>query len=630
MATVEVPRQPAPRQVRVAADGSRVVYRAGAALWVYEPGGTPHEVIRLDPDVPGYAIDARARIAVFSRQGRLYRADLSTGAVTELPTAGPARDARPDPTGQRIGYLTNGALHVVDHAGTDTLLAGEPDPAEGGHPYVTWGHLEPAAAHFGRDRNWWWAPDGSSVLAARVDAAPARPRVSLHLLELDGGWVDVHWDRETYPHLVSVCWSDHGDPLIAVLRRPQQHGLVLAVDARTGETQVHAELADPRWVEPVPGTPCHLVDGRVLVGGELAHDGYDARCLFADGTLLTPPSLYVRRVVGRSPGTGEILVEGSAGEPSEQHLFRVSTAVGAVGIDARRLTTAPGWHRAVVGGDTLVIGSESLEHPGLRWTVYRGETPVAPLDPPGAGRATSPRPQLARVTDRRLPTGVLYPRAYVSGRRLPVLVDAAGLRQGVRAARDDWAARQEWADAGFAVVVVDHRGTPGVAPSFEKVIHRRLADLVLADLADALAALTGKHPDLDLARVAVRGRGVGGWLAALAVLRRPDLFRCAVAEAPVVEWDRPDLPQGPVFAERYLGSRDDGAEVYQHHSLLHAAEAGADRPLLLAPDPATAPAVEALTQTLTAAGHPPTVLPASATAAQVRQATRDFLREHLG
>ena len=87
-----------------------------------------------------------------------------------------------------------------------------------------------------------------------------------------------------------------------MLRRLQQHGLVLAVDPRTGETQVHAELADPRWVEPVAGTPCHLPDGRVLVGGELAHDGYDARCLFADGTLLTPPSLYVRRVVGRLPG----------------------------------------------------------------------------------------------------------------------------------------------------------------------------------------------------------------------------------------------------------------------------------------------------------------------------------------
>ena len=46
--------------------------------------------------------------------------------------------------------------------------------------------------------------------------------------------------------------------------------------------------------------PLHATsNGRVLVGGELTHDGYDARCLFADGTLLTPPWLYVRRVAGR-------------------------------------------------------------------------------------------------------------------------------------------------------------------------------------------------------------------------------------------------------------------------------------------------------------------------------------------
>src|SRR5690606_30426454 len=114
MATVEA------RQVRVAADGGRVVYRRGDALWVYEPGGTAREVTRLGQDVSGYATDARASFAVFSRQGRLYRADLDSGAVTEVPTVGPAHDARPDPTGQRIGYLTGGALHVVDAAGTDT------------------------------------------------------------------------------------------------------------------------------------------------------------------------------------------------------------------------------------------------------------------------------------------------------------------------------------------------------------------------------------------------------------------------------------------------------------------------------------------------------------------------------
>src|SRR5207244_1330201 len=69
--------------------------------------------------------------------------------------------------------------------------------------------------------------------------------VTLHLLDLDGGWVDVHWDRETYPYLVAVSWTELGGPLVTVLRRLQQHGLVLAIDPRTGETQVHAELADP-------------------------------------------------------------------------------------------------------------------------------------------------------------------------------------------------------------------------------------------------------------------------------------------------------------------------------------------------------------------------------------------------
>ena len=110
---------------------------------------------------------------------------------------------------------------------------------------------------------------------------------------------------------------------------------------------------------------------------------------------------------------------------------------------------------------------------------------------------------------------MLYPRAHVTGRRLPVLLDVYGGpgHQEVVAARSRWLERQWWADAGFAVVIIDNRGTPGVAPSFEKVIHRRMADVVLADQVDALRALADKHPDLDLSRVAVRGWSFGGWLA---------------------------------------------------------------------------------------------------------------------
>ncbi|SDX98597.1 dipeptidyl-peptidase-4 [Micromonospora pattaloongensis] len=688
----------APRAVTVASDGSRVVFlRSGGpedpadALWLLDVDSATERQV-ADPaallgdadgaDLPdreralrerlrlvaggigSYATDPAATVAVFALGGRLFRADLIDGGVVEVPTGGGVVDPRPDPLGERIAYVATagrsaGELRVVHPDGADILLAGE----EGG---VTWGLPDfIAAEEFGRFRGYWWAPDGRCVLAARVndarvprwhlhdpatpEAAPtevAYPRagsanaeVTLHLLDLDGGWVDVHWDRETYPYLVAVDWDDRA-PLITVLRRLQQHGLVLSVDPRTGETQVHAELADPRWVEPIPGTPRHLPDGRVLVGGELAHDGYDARCLFADGTLLTPPWLYVRRVVGQLPG-GDLLVEGSDGEPSEQHLFRISTGLG--GTDAQRVSPEAGWHAGVVGGDVVVVASRSLDATGTRWTVRRGEREVTTLRSLAATPPYAPRPALERVTDRRVPTAVLYPRTHVAGRRLPVLLDVYGGpgHQEVVAVRSMWLERQWWADAGFAVVTVDNRGTPGIAPSFEKVIHRRVADVALTDQIDALTALAAKHPDLDLGRVAIRGWSFGGWLAGLAVLRRPDVFRCGIAGAPVTDWALYDT----AYTERYLGLPGDGGEIYAHHSLIElAAEPpGPDeaRPLLLVHGLVDDNVVAAHTLRLSAAllgsGRPHAMIPltgathmaAGGLAERLLPVELDFLRRNL-
>jgi dipeptidyl-peptidase-4 len=618
----------------------------------------------LGADVAGrgiddYATDAAGRLAAIQIGGHLAVADLVTGEVNRRTTPGPVSQPRPDPTGRRVAYLSEGMLRVRDLAtDEDGLLAGEPGSAD-----VCWGGAEVVASReFGRTRGFWWAPDGGSVLAARVDDGrvahwhvhdPAFPerapsvvtyppagtptaQVTLHLLDLDGGWVDVHWDRETYPYLVGVSWTEAGGPLVSVLRRLQQHGLVLAIDPRTGETQVHAELADPRWVEPVPGTPCHLSDGRVLIGGELAHDGYDARCLFADGGLLTPPSLYVRRVCGRLGA--DLLIEGSEGEPSEQHLYRVGTQAASGAAEVRRLTTSAGWHVGHAGGDTLVIGAASLDHSGTQWSVHARGTEIGQLITHAARPPSAPRPALARVTDRQLPTGVLYPRAHVAGRRLPVLVDANGGPGGqeVVAARSAWLARQWWADAGFAVVVIDIRGTPGVAPSFEKVVHRRLADVALTDQADALHALAEKHPDLDLDRLAIRGRGFGGWLAALAVLRRPEVFHCGVAVSPLADWTLCPAP----YAERYLGPPGEAIEVYAHQGLLEpAAEppaAGDLRPLLLAHDLTddVVPVAHSLrlSAALLTAGRPHALipLPAGSDPDRLLPFELDFVRRALG
>ena len=77
-------------------------------------------------------------------------------------------------------------------------------------------------------------------------------------------------------------------------------------------------------------------------------------------------------------------------------------------------------------------------------------------------------------------------------------------------------------------------------------------------------------------RVGIKGWSFGGYLAALAVLRRPDVFAAAVAGAAVTEWRWYDS----VATERYLGLPQQHPEAYDRSSLLPLA-AGLTRPLLL-------------------------------------------------
>lgn len=579
----------APYAVTVAEDGSRVMYlRAGtdgaARLWCLDVASGLEWLVAEAP-VREYATDAGCQVAGYVSENQLYRVRPGERAVEEIPTTGPPYDVRPDPTGRRLAYRTGGSLRVVDEHGRDELLAGEPG--------AVWGRADPVTAElFGRRRGYWWSPDGERVLATRLDKGDRESRwrlpvTSLHLLDLDGFWVDVRWDRQGYPHLAAVTWEPRGGPLAAVLPRSQHHALVLAVDSRTGETQVHAEVDDPRWVSVTPGTPTYLPDGRVVLGGELNLDGVETRCLFADGILLSPPQLYVHRLRARFTGPidhlVDLIVEASEGEPSERHVYRLRVAARSSSPEVTRLTTEPGWHAGYGAGGTVLIVSESLDRLGARVTVH-GPDGVVQTPEPRSGvesvpaklpRTPLPRPAMTRVTDRRLSCAVLYPAEHMAGRRLPVLVTVTA-EQTVVAASGRWSRHQWYADQGFAVVMIDGRGTAGVSPSFEKAVYRRLLDVMLTDQIEGLAALAAKHPDLDLERVAIQGAGMAGSVAIAGLTQHPDVFRVAVAEAPITDWTLE--PAG--FAERYLGSYHDDPEAYARHDLV-AAAGDLTRPLLL-------------------------------------------------
>ena len=199
-------------------------------------------------------------------------------------------------------------------------------------------------------------------------------------------------------------------------------------------------------------------------------------------------------------------------------------------------------------------------------------------------------------------------------------------------------ASDQWlADQGFAVVVVDGRGTPGRGPAWERLIQADLALGILADQVSALAALGDELPDLDRTRVGIVGWSFGGYLAALAVLERPDIFCCAVAGAPVTEWRLYDT----AYTERYLGDPNTAPEAYDQSSLLTRAHK-LQRPLLLihglADDNVLAAHTLQFSSALLAAGRTHSVLPLSGVthmtpqeivAENLLRAEVDFFTTHL-
>ena len=141
-----------------------------------------------------------------------------------------------------------------------------------------------------------------------------------------------------------------------------------------------------------------------------------------------------------------------------------------------------------------------------------------------------PNVRIVSVGPRRIPVAILTPRDGLTT-KLPVLFDPYGgpHAQRVVASNGAYLSSQWFADQGFVVVIADNVGTPGKGSAWERGVLGDLAQPVLDDQIEIVRALENLEPRADTTRVGIRGWSFGGYLAALAVLRRSDLFHAAIA-----------------------------------------------------------------------------------------------------
>ena len=678
----------APRSFTIAPDGSRVVFVRSAsstdtanALFIYDLA-SKQEALLVDPKklttgdeqltqgerarrermrettsgVTAYSANSNVTKVAFTLSGELFVTDLIDGQTINIPVNGSVIDPRISPDGEYVAFVADGGLHVanVQNKAVATLANPESDT-------VTYGIANfVAAEELERHRGHWWSPDSKKILVERVDNAPVHiwhiadpahpeqepyahrypqagtrnPEVTLQILSLDGNKTDVAWDIKAFEYLVTASWQKDHDPLITVMTRNQKTQQILTINS-DGSTRLEHERKDPNWVEWITGLP--QWHGNTLIIYKDDHD-IDTRTIAKvhEGVekVISPQGLQIDSVLDIQ---GRTIIALATDDSSAMGVWAIE------GYEARPLFYSNSEYTlATVEGDLAVIQRNTLANTQTEFFLTTKDERLHTFTnlqakPQDAG--TDPKPHIVELTERKLKVAVLFPRNHTPGTKLPVLMNPYGgphHLEVIHAARA-YAEDQFIADQGFAVVIVDGSGTPMRGPKWDREIHNDFVTTVLNDQVNGLQAAAKQFPDLDVTRVGIKGWSFGGFLSALAVLDRPDVFHVGIAGAPVTDFRLYDTG----YTERYLGDPSKNFHAYMECDLNDKA-GQLTRPLMiihgLADDNVVAAHSIKLSGALTAAGKSHTFLPLSGVTHMTPQETIaenllllqiDFLKTHL-
>lgn len=452
-----------------------------------------------------------------------------------------------------------------------------------------------------------WSPDGLRLLARRVDTREMERFPVVHWLKPNeeveffpagrvGGSVEsttlhivhrisrrvvtVDSGPEPEQDLRPLGWSPDGrEAYFIKTNRYKKPFTLMAVDPETGATRTVFEQEVSTWVSYwEKGMSCTLLPsgtGHIWLAerGEWAHLHLHDMEGAPIGQLTSGDFAVTRLAAVDEPG-GWVYFEAHSDRerPYDTHVCRVRLD-GSGGFE--QLTTEPGTHRAHFSPDASVFVDTHASMTRVPASDLRRAdgTTVARLaagDEGALSAWTAPEEFTVLADDgETMLHGHLYlPADFDPARSYPVIesIYAGPNSAFVPTELDDANAVQSHALAqlGFAVVMVDGRGTPERSKPFHDWAYRNFADTVIPDHVAALRGLAATRPYLDLSRVGVYGRSYGGYYTARALLEAPDVYHVGVAVNGVYEMREGNGP-GPI--ECVMGPLEGNLDGYDRLDL---------------------------------------------------------------
>lgn len=586
--------------------------REFAVCFFQEPGERPH--VKSLPPIESYTFDADERQILLSAgyepiyrhsgKSDYYLYDIATKQFRKLTKNGKQRLTTFSPDGSKVAFVRDNNLYYMDLA----TLEEHRITADGAFNHIIYGTTDWVyEEEFAITEGFQWSPDSRRIAFYRFDESNVKeydmqmwgalypgdyrykyPKAGEDNSRVDIWVYDLEADTIARPALGSendqylprFQWTRDANTL-AVMRmnRLQNQMELLLVDVATLEVSTLYTEEDAAYVE-VPDTWYFMADGKhFLITSE--QSGYNHVYLYnMNGKLerqVTTGNYDVVSVCGIDEENGRIYYTSHESSP-------VNTDFYSVGLNGKKktcLSREEGTYSVTMGkGCKYYFQSFSTANTAPVFSIHRADGSLAVTVEANSelqsrmNQYGATRKQFGYFTTSQgteLNYYMILPPDFDETQQYPLFFYVYGGpgNQQVRNGYDYY--DRYWfhmlSQMGYVVVCFDGRGTGGRGAAFKKQTYRDLGRMECEDAIEA-ARYFGSQSWIDASRIGIFGWSFGGYLSTLAILKGNDVFKAAIAVAPVTSWRYYDN----IYTERFLQRPQDNPQGYDDNSPLHFAD----------------------------------------------------------
>lgn len=534
------------------------------------------------------------------RRSALYRSyvyDMGTGRVVQVDTA-KVLHATFSPDGSKVAFVSGNNIYYKDLKTGETVAVttdGVVNKVINGN--CDWVYEE----EFGFTRAFDWSPDGKYLAYYRFDesqvpqyilpmytglypdnytykypkAGEPNSVVQIKVYEVNTArTVTANIGTETDQYIPRIKWTKDASKLCVYrLNRLQNKLDLLLADASSGKSDVIYTEENPYYVE-IDDNLAFLPDNRSLILNS-ERSGYNHLYRWdwksKKLTALTSGNYDVEHIIGIDEKRDLVFYTAAEKTPVERKLYSVNFE----GKGRRTLTPEAGTHAItpIEGFNYFLDRHSTLTMPSVYHLRDNKGKIVRTLEDNAVLKGKMLEYDLGNISLRQLEVGdnktlnawVITPPDFNEQKKYPVLMfqySGPGSQEvGDRFPVRDFFWHQMLAEKGYIIVCADGTGTGFRGQEFKKKTYLQLGKYESDDQI-AVAKYLGKLPYVDKSRIGIWGWSYGGFMSSTCLFKGNDVFKMAIAVAPVSNWRYYDN----IYTERYMRTPQQNEKGYDENA----------------------------------------------------------------